>query len=303
MKHILLTLSLLAAGNASGLDWAVDYTQGERKSINHEQPWGISVERGITRRGEVSQRFEIRHGDCGGDANWDDCTNDRRRVEKYAELDPDDALGRTVFFGYSLYVPADFESVHPSNTTVGQLKLVGYRQPMWDLRLRDDHALFKADASKQECRVTDLSNMLGGWTDIVVGFDLDPDAKTGSFDGEYARVWINGVADECDFDKPVLTRDMLRNSRSSWHGFHMDWGIYNSYVSRWFDRNRTKDPVVAEFVDTHKDSGLVVRSVTADPWSLDWGVEFPTMVMYYDEIRMGYTRESVDVLQIEKAVD
>ena len=33
------------------------------------------------RRGEFYQRFELRDGDCFGDDTWNDCENDRERVE------------------------------------------------------------------------------------------------------------------------------------------------------------------------------------------------------------------------------
>ena len=33
------------------------------------------------RRGQFYQRFELRDGDCFGDDGWNDCENDRERVE------------------------------------------------------------------------------------------------------------------------------------------------------------------------------------------------------------------------------
>ena len=42
-----------------------------------------------------------------------------------------------------------------------------------------------------------------------------------------------------------------------------------------------------------KAEGSTVSLVTRD--SIDWGVKLPTQVVYYDEIRIGPTRESVDI--------
>ena len=35
-------------------------------------------------------------------------------------------------------------------------------------------------------------------------------------------------------------------------------------------------------------------SVTNKPWEFDWGVKLPTQVVYYDEVRIGSSREEVD---------
>jgi len=299
------------AGNwnsaSSNKTYEIPAKKAEMKSINHNKSYGFKVEDKIVRLGSKSQRFEIRHGDCGGDSGYNDCKNDRRRVETIYDIHSSKAIDKVLWFGYSLYLPEDFQSVTPSNTTIGQLKLVGYRQPIWDLNVKRRGLTFKANASRQSCKLmsTRLDEIRGKWIDIMIGFDLGKSKKSGegAFDGQFAVVYINGEKEECDIPDPVLTRDMIDNRAKKSKSFHFDWGIYNSYVSRWLDENKTKNPTVKGFVDKHKDSGIAPKSATNDPWSVDWGVDFPTQVVYYDEVRVGYSKDAVDINVNKKAVD
>lgn len=277
---------------------------GDIKSISHTKSYGLRSDTSIVRAGKVSQRFEIRHGDCGGDREWSDCNNDRRRIERLVNLQRYQVVNKTLWFGYSLYLPSDFQQVSPANTVLGQLKLVGYRQPIWDLNYRKG-LRFNANASGQACKLLAPSDIRGRWLDIVIGFDMTMTAGSGAgeFQGSYATVYINGTKTDCVMREPVFTRKMLTSRTKSSDSFHFDYGIYNSYVSRWLDANRARNPGVAAFTDTHQDSGLVVQSAARDPWNHDWGVQFPTQVAYYDEIRIGYNRESVDVSAQQTPVD
>ncbi len=54
-----------------------------------------------------------------------------------------------------------------------------------------------------------------------------------------------------------------------------------------------------KWVDLHRDSGRRTVSITNTPFKYDWGVEVPTTIAYFDEIRIGPTRESVDIRMIE----
>ena len=311
---VLIVTGLISLG-VSGSVWAANWNSGgndgvtvlksnsgELKSISHKNKYGLNAETEVVRYGNKSQRFEIRHGDCSGEPGWDDCKNDRRRIERAYYLKANKVINKVLWFGYSIYLPTDFEDVAPSNAGLGQVKLVGYRQPIWDLQANWGNLRFIANASQQKCNIKKLHEALGRWVDIVIGFDFSVKAKKfgeGAFSGDFAEVWVDGEKADCLFRKPVLTQKML-NSRSKQNSdFHFDWGIYNSYVSRWLDKNKTKAPDVTAFADKHNDSGLVVKSATKDPWSVDWGVKFPTQVVYFDEIRIGSKQEDVDIRIIE----
>jgi hypothetical protein len=288
------------AGSAGGVT-VLKSNSGELKSISHKHKYGLQANTEVVRYGEKSQRFEIRHGDCNGDSDWDDCKNDRRRIERTFDLKANKVINKILWFGYSIYLPSNFEDVAPSNAGLGQVKLVGYRQPIWDLQANWTNLRFIANASQQKCNIKKLAEARGRWVDVAIGFDFSTKGKVGqgAFSGDFAEVWVDGKKANCAFPQPVLTQKMI-NSRSKQKGdFHFDWGIYNSYVSRWLDKNKTKTPDVKAFADKHNDSGLVVKSATKEPWSVDWGVKFPTQVVYFDEIRIGSKQEDVDIRIIE----
>jgi hypothetical protein len=251
-------------------------------------PYSMAISTEQARVGETSQRFEVRHGDC-----YDyDCDSDRRRVE-YQQ--PNDAsnryVGRTVWYGWSIYLPRDFPDLHPTNTTLGQVQMHEWRSPMWALGARNGALTLYAVNTPEwmdDCRAAPLSSMRGRWTDIVVRADYVLE-YTGS---NIIEVWINGQR-TCTWKRPVITQEML--DASSTDALRFKYGIYNSYISRWFQRNARRQVDAAAFVDLHEDSGLVIRSATNRPYDHDWGVELPTQVVFYDEVRVGFSREEVDL--------
>ena len=248
-------------------------------------PYSMTISTEQARVGETSQRFEVRHGDC---YDWD-CQNDRRRVE-YQQ--PNEAsnryVGRTVWYGWSVYLPADFRDLSPANTLLGQVQLHGWRAPQWNFHIRNGSLLFGINDEPHDCRATSLANMRGRWTDVVVMTHFSTE-RTGD---ETIGVWINGRK-ACTWNQPVLTDEMLR--ASSTKALRFKYGLYNSYISRWFQANATKSVQTSEFVDLHEDSGFITRSAAANPYDYDWGVELPTQVVFYDEVRIGFTREEVDI--------
>ena len=243
----------------------------------------------VARIGETSQRFEIRHGDCG---NWD-CNNDRRRIE-LNQYNADDNVqsGDKVWYGYSIYLPTDFQDITPSNTHVGQAKIIG-GSPLWMFALREDRLIFENNVGEtdttNQCPTISQTAMRGRWTDIVVFADYD---KTPSGNPMVA-VWVNG-RQVCTDNRPMLSSAIIRDARRD--AITMRYGIYNSFVSRWLNDNRTQQVITNGFVDNNSDGGSSrSRSVTGTPFKIDWGVELLTQVVYYDEVRIGRTREDVDV--------
>ena len=182
---------------------------------------------------------------------------------------------------------------------LGQVKLNGYRQPIWNFYASYGSFYFEGNASRQRCVAADQRRMLGAWTDIVLGADYSLAAKTGAFDGNFIKILVNGKDVHCSTRRPILTTEMISKSSRSDGKMHFDWGIYNSYVSRWLNRHKTKTVKVDAFVDDHKDSGLVVRSSAQRPFEVDWGVKLPTQVVYYDEMRWGPERKDVDIRLME----
>ena len=75
------------------------------------------------RAGKYYQRFELRDGDCFGDDSWNDCKNNRERVEFSGK--PRQSPKNTKCYGYSLMLSKDFIDVHPTNTDLGQVHQKG----------------------------------------------------------------------------------------------------------------------------------------------------------------------------------
>jgi len=78
---------------------------------------------------------------------------------------------RLSWYGFSIFIPEDFQELDPSNTTLTQVKLVSFRQPLWDFNARGRYFSFEANASNQTCYAIKLDDMRGKWTDIALGID------------------------------------------------------------------------------------------------------------------------------------
>ena len=278
----LLALSGCVSTNSDGLSGVSISSSAIR------QPYSMTISSEQARVGDTSQRFEVRHGDC-----YDyDCDNDRRRVEyQQSNEATSNLIGKVVWYGWSIYLPSDFPDLAPTNTTLGQVQMHEWRSPMWALNARGGALLLNAVNTPQwmdDCRAASLSSMRGRWTDIMVRADYSLEYSGSNI----LEVWINGRR-TCTWQRPVITQEMLNTSRTD--ALRFKYGIYNSYISRWFQRNATRRVDAEAFVDVHNDSGLVIQSATSRPYDYDWGVELPTQVVYYDEMRVGPTREDVDI--------
>ena len=66
------------------LSWGGPITEKttEPNSVNAKGEHNYQISSEIIRLGNSSQRFELNHGECGQDQYWDDCTNDRQRIER-----------------------------------------------------------------------------------------------------------------------------------------------------------------------------------------------------------------------------
>jgi len=280
-KLLLLTLTTLLASCSS--------IPGQIDVVSHTKSYGHQVQKDIVRKGDIAQRFEIRHGDCGGDHKYDDCTNDRRRVEISNFNVP---ITSTTWFGWSMYLPKDFQTLGRTNTTLGQVKTLKVRKPILGVLAREGVLMVSYDIAEDVCRVVDdIDTLKGKWTDIMIKLNFD---TTHTKDKIYSEVYINNEK-VCEMLDPIIDRGTS--------DVYYRYGIYNSYVSRWLDDNKTKNVNLETFNDEHTGEGLTIVSPTNLPWDVDWGVKLPTQVVYYDEIRIGSSRESVDINMNDDAVD
>ena len=253
-------------------------------------PHQFSISTEIAREGKTSQRFELRHGDCG---KSNDCKNDRMRVEMIEDDERHEApVGSKLWYSWSMYLNNDFDDIDGLNTLVGQKKLLGWRSPLWDFNIERDHLVVKysplGSYNPTDCRTLNLSEMRGRWTDMMVFADYGTEvSNTPKF-----QAWINGKL-WCETTQNLITDKMVKVSNKDRVMFR--YGIYTSYVSKWLDKNKTKAVNVTAFNDVDEDGGGSTMSVTARPFDIDWGVELPTMVIHYDAVKIGKTRDEVKI--------
>jgi Polysaccharide lyase len=261
----------------------------ETISIGHKNPWAYAEVSSPVRMGKSAQRFELRHGDCGGDADWNDCNTDRGRTEKIV-VSQFDKIGQESWYGFSLYIDENLADIWPSNVTIFQWKATKWREPLANLGLHKGHlTLNMSSIQRDRCMIMPLYKMRNRWTDFVFH-------TRWSSSGGVIEFWIDGEKNRhpCSLDGRVISSKIPGGKKILPH-----WGLYQSYVSRWLAQKSRKPVVSKGWSDLHKDSGHVNQSIVNDPFKHDWGVELPTQVVYYDELRIGESRQAVDVRLIE----
>lgn len=253
MKVILASIALISSTAIFACDnlWVNTNTYG-RKSLNHFQHgWTLSTDHVF--KGKVSERFEVRPGDCGTDGKWDDCKMDRERSEILVEK-PKISPGQTVFVSWNVYIPGNFIDSNKVRTTLGQIHSrggpVGFAAglPSKPPLLQFDvfkgkyqmcwHRLSGKDGNiKDDCRwfdLKDLTSMRDKWTEIII--ELNTDMIKG-----YSRIWVDQKL-AVDINEPV--------AKYKPQTFYLKYGIYRSFVSR-------------------------------------QGEPMPVQIVYFDEVRIG----------------
>ena len=253
----------------------------------HAFHWGRVEKGNPVRRGALSERFELRDGDCGGS----DCANPRARAEVQTARDANPArMGEDIWYGWS-FLNANVPSFDKDNSlrlVFGQWTAGGGNRPIFrliqlgrgegdfdgcDPRVCAGPASARGDVAVQlqdiaeaygwgdaqndgyVCRLFDLADRRGRWVDLVVNTNFAPGR-----DG-YLRIWVDGRL-ACDYRGPLVSPATLAAGQEPRHRR----GIYSSWTKRWSDAfgNRPR----------------------------------PSLVVYYDEFRTGTHRGAVDVAHL-----
>jgi len=239
-----------------------------------------------TRRGAKAQRFEIRHGDCGQSSGWSDCQTDRGRVEmKERPKNSMSKPGKGVWYGYSLLIPSDFVSLGKGNTMLGQVKAEGWLMPMWSLTFNDYPYLNFAD--NQQCRLGSLASWKGRWIDLTIFAHYATSGQP-----VYFQLFKDGKL-LCQRKTPFVPSEFTKRTPK----LGLKYGIYNSFVSRYLAQHGRTPAAAKAYAQSHE--GGKSKSPSPTPFKFDWGVQLPTHVIYYDEMRYGSRREDVDVKMLE----
>ena len=219
-------------------------------------------EKSAARAGSFYQRFELREGDCfpSPDGGWNDCKTDRERFE-FSSKPRQKPTGKQCY-GYSLMLDENFQSVHPTNTDLGQVHQKGGPKgtaggfksfpPLIQIGAKYDRLIFgwheltgdenNITDNKREFELAKISDMKGVWTDI--SFCLD-------FKNKRMDAWVNGEK------KVEVDRSPINFMPDA---IYFKYGIYRSFVSRYKNQHGS----------------------------------IPTQIAYYDEVRRGNSVDKVD---------
>ena len=215
-----------------------------------------------SRRGNQYQRFELRDGDCGSYTTWDDCANDRQRVEFTAEpfLPP---KGKHCI-AFSIMLDDSFVTMHPTSTALAQIQqsggpsgfIEGFKSNPGVLMFHAHEGYYDFDwlylhGSRTDIKQTDLrfrllslDEMKGKWTDI--SFCLD-------FAKNNMSLWVNGKR-KFNINQPPTGLHLPES-------IFFKYGIYQSFVTKYKQK---------------------------------YNLDTPIQIVYYDEIRRGSSVEEVD---------
>jgi hypothetical protein len=282
-----LFLTLVFVDNSSACNWNCDsadadggtYTKGNNfglKAPSHsgfekhafynmpkkKHSYEYIKEKSKARAGSLYQRFELRAGDCfpSPKGGWNDCKTDRERFELSSK--PRQKPEGKQCYGYSLMLDENFQSVHPTNTDLGQVHQTGgptgnaggFKSfpPLIQIGAKYDKLIFgwheltgdenNITDNKRQFELAKISDMKGVWTDI--SFCLD-------FQNKRMDAWVNGEK------KVEILRSPINFNPDK---IYFKYGIYRSFVSR--------------YKNIH---GAI-----------------PTQIAYYDEVRRGNSIEKVD---------
>lgn len=282
-----LTMGLATAALAEGKPLKNSILkQVSIEGLSHKGKHRFTKVKQPTRRGKIAQRFEIRHGDCGRSSGWNDCQSDRGRVEmKEKRKNSMSKPGKGVWYGYSILIPKDFVSLGRGNTMLGQVKAEGWNMPMWSLTFNDSPYLNFADNKK--CKIGSLSSWKGRWIDVTIYAHYGHSGQK-----SYFQLYKDGRL-ICNRKTPFMPSEF----RGKTPKLGLKYGVYNSFVSRYLAAHGRTPANAKAYGQKHE--GGKSKSPSPTPFKFDWGVQLPTHVVYYDEMRYGATREEVDVRMLE----
>ena len=214
-----------------------------------------------SRSGNFYQKFELRNGDCFGDENWNDCDNDRQRIELSSE--PNQPISGKQCYGYSIKLSNNFTDIRKVSTTLGQIHQKGGPSgkanslpsfpPLIQIDARKGNLYLnwhKLSGSRDNVRdeskyykLKTLKSMKGVWTDISLCLD---------FENKRIDAWVDGNNIVKIQESPIFFEPK---------SIYFKYGIYQSFISNY----------------------------------TSFKGETPTQIVYYDEVRRGNSIEDVDI--------
>lgn len=192
-------------------------------------PHGYAVLPDVTNAAptRMIEKFEVRAGDCGSNAGWNDCETDRERSE-LSEKHKNTGPGVERWYGWYIYFPTDYQNVFPTKVALGQFHQ--YRSHViWMFQNHeggyhlDNHVTGRG---KKYRKLIDETELRGRWHRLEVHVRWSTDDGNG-----FLNVWVNG-----DRKVSYVGRTMTAST------VYFKYGLYRSFVSRY--QNHFAEPDV-----------------------------------------------------------
>jgi hypothetical protein len=235
------------------------------------------------------EKFVLNHGNCSGK----DCYTDRQRSErsvlnKFRLEKPNNII----WYDIVMLLDEKFTDISPANTSLVQVKLSGWRPPMWMLEAKNSKLYLHLHSSHIKCDIGKIDDLKSKWIDITFAIDYSTSLDKRGLKNSFVKLYLNNRPLVCDVDTPILTKYALDNN-SKRDSLYLKYGIYNSFVSRWLYKNRTKNIDIKKWEDYNQDSKHISKSFSNSPFLVDWGVKLPTLSVYFKSIRVGLSYEDI----------
>lgn len=188
-------------------------------SLNNTKAYAYKISPDLTKKAPSKniELFELHSGDCFKDNQWSDCENDRERME-LKQRTSSYIDHQTWWYGWSFYLPENYQDVSPVKLSIAQFYDEGASQPIWMFQLNEkglfiDNQLSKPGVVKL---IIKRSELVKKWNTIQI--EMVSSRKS---DGIF-NVWVNG-------------KEVFKYNGSTFKSneFYFKYGLYRSFVSRW----------------------------------------------------------------------
>ena len=193
------------------------------------------------RAGKISERFEVRAGDCGTNNQFSDCQTGRERVE--LTTNEDSAVGDEDWYAWSLFIPNNSPDISPAFLSLGQFKEHNVKAPLiqFFLGLRNkeyiEHIAAKINCYWERERtftLIDEDKMRGKWVDLVMFIRWSDE------DDGLVKIWVND-------ELKVSFRG--RQAAGNFNGIHIKYGLYRNKVDQYKDTHGVGVPTQVVYFD------------------------------------------------------
>jgi len=245
--------------------------------------------------GKNVYKLSLKHGGCGQGDNFNDCENDRQRIEFKSGLTKLSGgfNGPKIvrrYYRTNLYLPNErlLPDLFPMKLMIHQAKLRGKLEPVWKVDYKSGSLVVQTELG-EKCIVDSQYLPRDEWLEIEIFADYTTlSSKYNKASAPYFTYAINGEV-HCESFSPLITKRALQDAKAA--ELWVKYGIYNTFASRWLLEQPTNQDWVKANNLTFKEyqqeqkgqSKGAVSSKLGTPFDYDWPVKIPTQTLYYTD--------------------